>query len=250
MSALRFTARWLALAFNLRGLAGLIRLPVYAGQWFRFKSASNIASPWTDAYPCLSDATLRTGFDPHYFFQAAWLARRLAEAQPARHADIGSDVGMVGVLSAFVPVDFVDLRPIETDLPGLTPKAGNLTALDFASASLASVSCMHVIEHIGLGRYGDPLDPPGHEKAAAELARVLAPGGSLFLSVPVGRERVCFNAHRVFSHGTVERLFPALRLQAFALVDDLGRFHPESSPVQADECDYGCGLFHFVKAAA
>ncbi|MBI3371295.1 MAG: DUF268 domain-containing protein [Betaproteobacteria bacterium] len=208
-----------------------------------------MSSPWTDTYPCLSDATLHTAFDAHYFFQAAWLARRLAEAKPAQHMDIGSDVGMVGVLSAFVPVDFVDIRPIETDLPGLTPKAGNLMALEFATSSIASLSCMHVIEHVGLGRYGDPLDPLGHETATAELARVVAPGGNLFVSVPVGRERVCFNAHRVFSHDTVKRLFPGLRLKGFALVDDLGRFHAEASPGQADACDYGCGLFHFVKTA-
>lgn len=249
MSALRFAARWLALAFNVHGIAGLVRLPSYASQWFRFRSASKMASPWTDLYPCLSDATLRTAFDAHYFFQAAWLARRLAEAKPARHTDIGSDVGMVGVLSAFVPVDFVDIRPIETKLPGLTPKAGNLTALEYSPGSIASLSCMHVIEHVGLGRYGDPLDALGHETAAAELARVLAPGGNLYVSVPVGRERVCFNAHRVFSHGTVMRLFPALRLKTFALVDDLGRFHAQGSPAHADACDYGCGLFHFVKAA-
>lgn len=249
MSALRFAARWLALAFNVRGIAGLVRLPSYASQWFRFRSASKMASPWTDLYPCLSDATPRTAFDAHYFFQAAWLARRLAEAKPARHTDIGSDVGMVGVLSAFVPVDFVDIRPLQVELTGLTPRAGSLAALEFASASIASLSCMHVIEHAGLGRYGDPLDPAGHETAAAELARVVAPGGELFVSVPVGRERVCFNAHRVFSHASVQRLFPSLRLKAFALVDDLGRFHAQGSPARADACDYGCGLFHFVKAA-
>ncbi|MFO1321988.1 MAG: DUF268 domain-containing protein [Burkholderiales bacterium] len=206
-----------------------------------------MAVPFGDSYPCLSDATAHTGFDPHYFFQAAWLSRRLAESRPGRHTDIGSDVGMISVLSAFVPVDFVDFRPIDVELPGLRPLAGNLTAMTLASGSLSSLSCLHVIEHVGLGRYGDPLDPRGHEKAASELVRVLAPGGDLYVSTPVGHERVCFNAHRVFSHGSMVRLFAPLTLTAFSLVDDRGAFLSAATATQADACDYGCGLFHFRK---
>lgn len=204
-------------------------------------------APFGDSFPCLSDATAFTAFDPHYFYQAAWLSRRLAESRPARHMDVGSDVGMISVLSAFVPVEFVDIRPIEARLSGLTPRAGNLTAMDLPSASVASLSCLHVIEHVGLGRYGDPLDPNGHLKATSELARLVAPGGDLYVSLPVGRERVCFNAHRVFSHGTVLRLFTGLELHAFSLVDDRGQFHPAAIASQADACDYGCGMFHFRK---
>lgn len=206
-------------------------------------------SPWRESYPCLSDATPSTTFDPHYFHQAAWLARCLAGARPARHVDIGSEVGMIAVLSAFVPVDFVDYRPIEVTLSGLTPKAGNLTCLDMPGGSISSLSCLHVIEHVGLARYGDPLDPAGHLEAAAELTRVLAPGGNLYVSVPVGRERTCFNAHRVFSRRTVERMFEPLRLENFSLVDDTGDIRAGASEDQVDACEYGCGLFHFRKSA-
>jgi hypothetical protein len=104
-----------------------------------------------------------------------------------------------------------------------------------------------VLEHIGLGRYGDPLDPDGHVKAAGELSRVLAHGGDLYVSVPVGRERVCFNAHRVFSAATVKELFATLELQEFALVDDAGRFAPGADAAAAEAQEYACGLFHFVK---
>lgn len=247
---LRVTLRWAGLALNVRGVLALHRLPGYFWQWRSVAAGSPMRAPFGDSFPCLSDATAFTAFDPHYFYQAAWLSRRLAESRPARHMDVGSDVGMISVLSAFVPVEFVDIRPIEADLSGLTPRAGNLTAMDLPSSSVASLSCLHVIEHVGLGRYGDPLDPTGHVKATSELARLVAPGGDLYISLPVGRERVCFNAHRVFSHGTVVRLFPGLELHAFSLVDDRGRFHPAAIASQADACDYGCGMFHFRKPQA
>ena len=242
-----FLIRWFGLVLNLRGVLSVYRLAPFVLQWRRFAGRSAIPAPASDLYPCLADATLKTGFDPHYFFQAAWLARKLAASRPAVHTDIASDVGMIGVLSAFVPVEFLDIRPLDVALPGLVSRKDNLSSLALPSGSVSSLSCLHVIEHIGLGRYGDPLDPDGHVKAAEELSRVLASDGNLYLSVPVGRERACFNAHRVFSVATVRRLFSALDLQEFALVDDAGRFAPGTEASAAESCEYACGLFHFVK---
>ena len=239
--------RWVGLVLNLPGILYTYRLVPFAFQWMRFAGRSAIPAPASDLYPCLADATLKTGFDPHYFFQAAWLARRLAATRPAVHTDIGSDVGMVGVISAFVPVEFLDIRLLDVALEGLISRRDNLSSLALPSESVSSLSCLHVLEHIGLGRYGDPLDPDGHVKAAGELSRVLAPGGDLYLSVPVGRERACFNAHRVFSVATVRKLFSTLHLQEFALVDDEGRFEPCADASAAGLYEYACGLFHFVK---
>jgi SAM-dependent methyltransferase len=112
-----------------------------------------------------------------------------------------------------------------------------------------SVSSLHVIEHIGLGRYGDALNPEGSRLAAGELARVLRPGGRLFLSVPVGRQRVCFNAHRVFAPTTIVLLFASLKLRTFALVDDSGRFSEDIAFDGVGDLDYGCGMFEFVRPA-
>src|SRR5712691_8903819 len=195
--------RGVGLVLNLPGILYAYRLVPFVFQWRRFAARSGIPAPALDLYPCLADATLKTGFDPHYFFQAAWLARKLAATRPPVHTDIGSDVGMVGVISAFVPVEVLDIRPLDVALEGLVSKKDNLSGFMLVSDSVSSLSCLHVLEHIGLGRYGDPLDPDGSRKAAAELARVLAPCGRLYLSVPVGRPRVCFNAHRVFSPGAI-----------------------------------------------
>jgi hypothetical protein len=161
-----------------------------------------------DIQPCLVDWSTHTPFDAHYFYQGAWLARRVCSHSITGHVDIGSSVLTISVLSAYIDTIFVDFRPLKTTLPGLISIAGNILDLYFDTNSLRSVSCLHVIEHIGLGRYGDPIDPMGSAKAALELQRVVVSGGSLFISLPVGRERVCFNAHRVHSPTSVLRLFP------------------------------------------
>jgi len=106
-----------------------------------------------------------------------------------------------------------------------------------------------VIEHVGLGRYGDPLDPEGSAKAARELARVLAPGGHLYLSAPVGRARVCFNAHRVFDPQALPQSFPGLRVAGFSFVDDAGAFHRDRDPAAAEANEYGCGMYVLTKGA-
>jgi SAM-dependent methyltransferase len=141
----------------------------------------------------------------------------------------------------------VDYRPLKTSLPGLRSVAGDILRLPFADNSLDSASCLHVIEHIGLGRYGDPIDPQGSIKAALELQRIVRPGGKLFLSLPIGRERVCFNAHRVHAPDSVIRMFGQLRLVEFSYVDDAGRFREGQQPAAANDLQYGCGLFQFEK---
>lgn len=228
---------------------GLIYLPRYLKDWRAFQRQSGGKLHWGDSYPCLRDRVTHTPFDGHYFYQAAWLARNLAKQQPPQHVDIGSDIRMNNVLSAFVPLEFIDYRPLEVNLSGLLCSKGDLSALDRENGSILSLSCLHVIEHVGLGRYGDSVDPEGSFKALCELSRVLAPGGRLYVSMPVGRERVCFNAHRVFNPATIVKALPELGLVSFALVDDDSRYHETSNIEQGAAQDYGCGMFVFSKPA-
>ncbi len=174
----------------------------------------------------------------------------LARTRPAVHVDIGSSLFFVGVASAFVPVRFYDYRPAALGLDGLETGRADLLALPFGDGEVRSLSCMHVVEHVGLGRYCDPLDPDGDLKAMAELRRVLAPGGSLLLVVPVGRARVAFNAHRVYAYEQTVAPFPGLKLEEFALVPDsaeAGGLVRGASAAMADAQEYGCGCFWFVK---
>jgi SAM-dependent methyltransferase len=231
-----------------RELASIARLPGFLMDLRRFRRAApNSLVSFADALPCLADRVASTPFDAHYFYQGAWLARRLAAETPALHVDIGSSVLMLSVLSAQIPIVFLDYRPLQAALPGLQSVAGSGVRLPFADASLESVSSLHVLEHIGLGRYGDPLDPDGSERAAVELARVVKPGGRLYLSVPVGRERVCFNAHRVFGPRTIVGWMRGLQLERFALVDDAKRFADDAPLSAAEGLEYGCGMFEFTR---
>ena len=197
------------------------------------------------AYLCLADRLLTTPFDPHYFYQGNWLARRIADAKPKGHVDIGSSVLTIGVLSAQVPIIFVDYRPLMVRQDGLFCVAGDITRLPFADRSVGSLSCLHVIEHVGLGRYGDPVNIDGARIAAQELQRVICPGGTLYLSTPIGRERVCFNAHRVFAPTTILSWFSQLQLEGFSYVSDDGRFFENASPKHVPLFEYGCGFFEF-----
>ena len=228
---------------------GIFYLPRYFLQYINyFRSIQGVRPRWVDMYPCLGDWTSTTPFDSHYFYQGAWLARKLRLHSPLKHVDVGSSVMTLGVISAYVDTEFVDLRPINTSLPGLTPRMGSILSLEFIDNSITSLSCLHVIEHIGLGRYGDPLDTLGSAKAAEELARVLSPGGRLYLSLPVGRERVCFNAHRVHSPSSVLGMFGKLKLIEFSWVDDAGYFHDNVNHHTAEGQDYACGMFLFEKS--
>ena len=162
--------------------------------------------------------------------------------------DVGSRVDLVGFLTAVTSVVFVDIRPLEVDIEDLEPVAGSVLDMPFEDGSLESVSCLHVAEHIGLGRYGDPLDPLGTRKAAAELARVLAPGGQLLFSLPVGRPRVEFNAHRVHDPREVRSWFDGLELVEFAGVDDAQVFRRHRSLDELAGSTYACGMFQLIAA--
>lgn len=189
----------------------------------------------------------------HYFHQDLWAARKIFQTRPVQHLDIGSRIdGFVAHVLTFMPVDVVDVRPLESSVRGLRFTRDDATELrQFPDDSLPSVSSLHAAEHFGLGRYGDPIDPLAHMKFAAALQRVLAPNGHLYFSVPIGRQRLEFNAHRVFSPETVLATFRTLRCAEFAYVDDCGLLHSDGDLEHVPAgMEYGCGLFEFVKDPA
>lgn len=204
---------------------------------------------WDERRPYLNDRLL-TGFDRQYFYHLAWAARVLAATKPMTHVDISSHLDFSAILSAFVPVRFYDYHALPARLDALTCGQADLKRLPFDSDTLTSISCLHVIEHVGLGRYGDPLDPDGDLKAFAELRRVLTLGGQLLVAVPVGRPRVEFNAHRVYSTAQVLDALRGLTLKEFALIPDRpedGALIRQAPLDLADRQEFGCGCFWLVK---
>lgn len=224
----------------------LTALPGFLSDWRRYQQLPG-SEPLrlADADPRISDRVTSTPYDPHYLYQGAWAAGRIFALDPREHVDVGSQLTFVSVLAARLPVRFVDIRPPAGRIPGIEPVAGDLLAMPFPSGTVMSLSCLHVVEHVGLGRYGDDLNPAGSRQALAELERVLAPRGNLFLSLPIGRPRVCFNAHRVHDPREIALLMGRLDLAEFSAVDDDGCLHIHASIDEMAELRYGCGLFWF-----
>ncbi len=238
--------KWLSALIEPRRALGFLSMPRYLADWQHYKKLSGSENiHWFESHPCLSDWTNCTPYDPHYFLQTCWASRKLAKLSPDFHVEIGSSIMMVGAVSAWIPTVFVDYRPLKYVSHGLHSVAGDLLNLPFSDCSVSSLSCLHVIEHVGLGRYGDQLDPEGSQKAAIELSRILAPGGRMLISVPVGRERIEFNAHRIFNPLTILGMFTNLTLIEFSIVDDYGQLRTNISPTRASHWEYACGMFEF-----
>ena len=245
----RVLYHWIAqFADPLKLVRALSELPWYCAAVWRYRSmpAERAGDRDFSLLPVFGQRGSHE-LDYHYVFVGAWAARRIVGLRPEVHIDVGSQIGFTTVLSAVVPTVSVEFRELKLDVPGFRSVTGDILRLPFESGSVLSLSCLHVIEHIGLGRYGDPLDPNGSIKAAQELSRVLAVGGQLLIALPQGRPRVCFNAHRVHDSRQVIAMFSGLKLLEFSGVDDDGRYLENREPVALDSCEYGCGFYRFSK---
>lgn len=232
--------------FNVINVFAFPRYVSFFIDWYRFvRSGGKVAI--LDIHPCIHDKTATTRIDSHYFYQAIWAFKNILASGVKSHVDVGSDVSYVGMLTTITDVTFVDIRPLELELDRYTCKKGSILALPFGDGSVLSLSCLHVIEHVGLGRYGDPIDPEGSKKACLELLRVIAPEGNLYVCLPIGIPRVCFNAHRVHTPEQILGYFAGLKLIDFSIVDDQGCFHENNSLIGWVDLEYGCGMFHFQK---
>lgn len=206
--------------------------------------------------PCLRDRYEDGGSARgHYFHQDLLVARRIFAHNPERHMDVGSRVdGFVAHVAAFREIEVFDIRPMSVMVPGIRFRQMDLMnpSEEFAECC-DSLSCLHAIEHFGLGRYGDPVDIDGHLKGFHGLSKVLKPGGMLYLSAPIGPERIEFNGHRVFAIQTLLDLAHVeYELVGFSYVDDAGALHENVAitPEHAADsfgCLYGCGIFEFRK---
>ena len=240
---------WLSQIIDLSKLKkGIPNFFKYFRDWKKYSRMEG-AEPikFIDTNPCIHDKTKTTYFDYHYFYQDIWAFKRIYESKCKHHVDVGSRIDFVGFLTAITKVTFIDIRPLIANLENFESRKGNILSMPYETNSILSLSCLHVAEHIGLGRYGDPLDPLGTKKAAKELSRILAFEGNLYFSLPIGKPRLCFNAHRIHSTQQILNYFSDLMLIELSGVNDDGDFIRNIDRVTLDSCDYGCGLFWFTK---
>ncbi len=206
-----------------------------------------------DLYPISNENTSTTKFDRHYVYHTSWAARVVHEINPSKHIDISSSLYFCGLVSAFVPVDFYDYRPANLKLSNLNTLPGDLHALPFENKSIESISCMHTIEHVGLGRYGDPIDPDGDIKAIKELKRVVKSGGSLLLVMPIGKTaRIEYNAHRIYNYDQIIGMVSdnEFTLKEFAFIpqrDEEGGMIRYAKKEDIGDSYYACGCFWFTR---
>lgn len=194
------------------------------------------------------------GFDAHYLYHPAWAARCLKEINPTKHIDISSITHFCTIASGFVPIDFYEYRPPKIfNLTNFNPCSCDIKKLPFDDNSVESISCMHAMEHIGLGRYGDEIDPDGDIKGINELKRVTKTNGHILFVVPVtGNPRVEYNAHRIYSYDMIIEYFKGCKLMNYSLIpdnaleDNVGIINNATKEL-TDKQIHGCGCFWFQK---
>jgi len=213
--------------------------------------------PVTRLYPCLFDKKDTSGVARgHYFFQDLWVARRIFLANPETHIDVGSRIdGFVSHVASFRSLKVLDIRPLPQTIENVSfVQCDLMNDLDPAMIECCdSLSCLHALEHFGLGRYGDLLRNDGHIIGLNRLHAILKPGGKLYLSLPIGPLRIEFNAHRVFSLTYLIKLFAhQFHIDFFSYVDDTGALNTDVALSEAiiahnANCFYGCGIFEMTK---
>lgn len=222
----------------------------------QYKFNSNKEFPINKIFAFASDKYDSAGVAKgHYFHQDLLVAQKIFNANPLKHVDVGSRVdGFVAHVASFRKIEVFDIRPMQS-------KTNNI---DFGVLNLMneinphfysycdSLSCLHTIEHLGLGRYGDPVNYYGHLQGIENLHKILKNHGVLYLSTPIGKQRIEFNAHRVFSVDYLLNIFKdKFEVLDFHYVDDSGDLYQgmltNENCRTSFNCSYGCGIFTLKK---
>jgi hypothetical protein len=240
---------------SARKLAGRVRRRVVGTATYRSNrrefsrlrdGSPNAAEfPFGPPFPCLNDRYSAGGVARgQYFHQDLLVAQWIFAENPERHLDVGSRIdGFVAHVASFRAVEVLELRPVHTSAAQITFHQRDIMATEPAwDASCDSLSCLHTIEHFGLGRYGDTLNPEGWRVGWENLVRMARPGGTVYLSTMIGPQRIEFDAHRIFAVPTLVALVAdTCTIESVAYVDDAGELHLDADPHGADAArSFGC----------
>lgn len=238
-------------------MSSLRSLPVYLCDWAAFRKGY---VGKMNFMPCLHDRYSEGGAtQSEYFWQDLLVARAIYAAKPVKHVDIGSRVdGFVAHVASFRDCEVFDVRPISTTVPGVVFRQADLMNPASLPTTMGgnycdSLSCLHAIEHFGLGRYGDPVNPQGYQRGIANMAQLLEPGGTFYLSTPIGQERVEFNANWVFDPRSIVRCAEVAGMTLQKLIVITPAIGPREVAIDAVALAnlallrYQLGLFTFTK---
>ncbi len=228
----------------------------YLRDYSRFLKFRNTDFPLGKPLPVLTERSQGSGnLSGHYFHQDLWVAQQIFLAHPDKHVDVGSRTdGFVTHVASYRELEVLDIRPAEKPVRNITFRQADIMAPDSALQGYTdSLSCLHVIEHFGLGRYGDHLDLHGHEKGWEHLYGMLKKDGIFYFSTPIGPQRIEFNAHRVFSlQYLLQWMEGKYEILQFNYVDDQGDFFEDIELTEEvvdsnANCHFGCGIFKLKK---
>lgn len=250
--------------FNLFGFNPIRFINFFRGIFFylndffvlKRQMSSNKDFKIVKIHPILDDKFMVSGImKGHYFHQDLLIARKIYENKPAKHIDIGSRVdGFVAHIAVFREIEIFDIRQQESNVKNIIFKQADFMVVQKEIENYCdSISSLHAIEHFGLGRYGDPIDVNGHLKAIDNIYCILKSNGKFYFSVPIGPQRIEFNAHRVFSlRYLLQILDKKFKISSFSYVDDKGKLFEnivltEELITSNLNCIYGCGIFELTK---
>lgn len=223
---------------------------------FRSQAKNNNLFKFGKRYPCIDDRFQESGVaSGHYFHQDLFIANKIFSNNPERHVDIGSRVdGFIAHVASFRKIEVIDVRPLNSKIINVEFICDDLMNPTSQLMNYSdSISCLHAIEHFGLGRYGDKIDYYGYIKGLDAINHILKPGGKFYFSVPIGEQRIEFNAHRVFAVKYLLKLLKDnYRIDTFSYVDDAGDLFIdvplEKRQIEKNySCNYGCGIFELTR---
>lgn len=242
----------ISFGFDPRRLRLLSKLARFFREYRTFRRAGGRVKA---LFPILSDYDESAGqMSGHYFHQDLLVAKFVREANPRRHIDVGSRIdGFVAHIATFRDIELIDIRPL---------RAAAHPQIQFLQADMMqptsdlegvadSVSSLHALEHFGLGRYGDSIHPQGHVIGFRNIAKLVEPGGKLYIGLPIGRAtEVFFNALRIMDPAEPPTWFEdptQFRLDRFDYVDDSGDLHTEADANAPLGLVHGCGIYTFTR---
>lgn len=187
----------------------------------------------------------------HYFNQDLLVATYIYKNNPKKHVDVGSRIdGFVAHVATFRKIEVFDIRDNNFQFKNIRFKRKDISKIDKGLINYCdSLSCLHTLEHFGLGRYGDQLDPSGHIKGFNNLIKILKTNGILYISFPISNKNMTyFNSERSFNPKEILKWSNKLKLIKFDYIDDDEKIFLD---VNLDKffknIKYGCGIYTFRK---